>query len=134
MSVLRGVLACLLLLLGIAVYAHYRPEAVLYGFWIENPMHVNRMIPDWVVYSLPDALWYAALLVLQPKGWWKNFPSVEGFLTIMAILLPFLHEGMQFFGIMPGTFCSTDILVYFITLITYITIWIYQNVQSGWHK
>lgn len=134
MSVPRGIVALLLLLAGVAIYVCFRPKALMNGFWTDDSVQIHHTMPDWIIYSLPDALWYAALLALQPHAWWKYFPSVTGILSIIAILIPFLHEGMQFLGIVPGTFCSTDILLYFITFITYITICISLNALSGLHK
>lgn len=72
-----------------------------------------------LVYCLPDALWYMSLLLLQTyflvgKG------LLNRLLIIIAIILPFLLEIFQYFEIISGTFDWYDILTYCLTLIFYL--------------
>ena len=72
-----------------------------------------------LVYCLPDALWYMSLLLLQ-----TFFLAGKGLLNrlliIIAIVLPFLLEIFQYFEIISGTFDWYDILTYCLTLIFYL--------------
>lgn len=72
-----------------------------------------------LVYCLPDALWYMSLLLLQ-----TFFLAEKGLLNrlliIIAIILPFLLEIFQYFEIISGTFDWYDILTYCLTLIFYL--------------
>lgn len=72
-----------------------------------------------LVYCLPDALWYMSLLLLQ-----TFFLAGKGLLNrlliIIAIILPFLLEIFQYLEIISGTFDWYDILTYCLTLIFYL--------------
>ena len=75
----------------------------------------NNIILYWIMYCVPDALWYAALLILQlpflKLGGWCRF------ISIVSILLPFCLELLQYCKIIRGTFDLLDIATYILTLI-----------------
>lgn len=68
-----------------------------------------------IVYCLPDGLWYASLLLLL-----KALSSYDlfSFATyVLGVASPFILEILQYARIIPGTFDLFDIITYVITLI-----------------
>lgn len=127
----------LLLLTGIAIYLFFRPQDLLNGFL--DFRISTRGLPQvfhQVINSLPDALWYGALLVLQPpyRIWRKN--RLSAILVIIAIMLPWIHEFMQAINIVPGVFSIDDIVAYLIVLLIYLTSCLHLQLkkQSFWCK
>lgn len=120
--ILTLVLVCLLL--GTAIYYYFRVPvdafAKLHITQVETQT-VNKDNPFiyFLIYCLPDALWYMSLLLVQTlffeeKGWLNRL------LIGTAICLPFLLEAGQCFGFVSGTFDWYDILTYCITLILFL--------------
>ncbi len=72
------------------------------------PAHAH-ILPEWIIYSLPDGLWAYSLTVTMLLIW-KDGPL---YLRIPGIALgPFVaigYEVGQYFGWTPGTFCYTDL-------------------------
>lgn len=126
-SLRRFMLSLILLLGGTAIYIMFRQDS-LFLSWIDNDvlnkLYIalpdslsikNNMILYWIMYCLPDALWYSALLILQfpflKLGGWHRF------ISIASILLPFCLEILQYYKIIRGTFDLFDIATYILTLI-----------------
>lgn len=101
------------------------PESVI------NMLNRYRITGDsrfgyFMVYCLPDGLWYGALLLTQSALLINTFWSKCVFL--ISIVLPFAWELLQLFDDVAGTFDPMDLLVYIITLSIFL-IWFncYQN-------
>ncbi len=114
----------ILLLLGTGIYFTFRtPIRVFEMLGITQCQIVilesKNLYNYFLVYCLPDALWYMSLLLLQ-----TFFLAGKGLLNrlliIIAIILPFLLEIFQYFEIISGTFDWYDILTYCLTLIFYL--------------
>lgn len=118
----RVLLSSLTLIAGVTIYSAYRPTSLLNGaLGIESISNITwNDIPDWLIYSLPDALWYVALLLLQPIPRKDRISISSRVLTLTAVALPFIHEGLQYLGVAPGSFCFIDLSFYLIILILYI--------------
>lgn len=113
-----------LLLVGAIIYLLFRQDAIfvswidaniLQRLRIEMPDYYNGIFTYVLLYCLPDALWYAALLVLQKP--FVRYGLLNKVLFYICVILPFAMEMMQYFGLIPGTFDWFDILTYFTTLI-----------------
>lgn len=117
----------ILLLAGGCIYLFFR-QGVLFlsrispdtlaSVRISVPKHENSLLLYLFLYCIPDGLWYAALLTLQ-----VHFASRERagkVLLLFSILLPFMLEFAQLFGLVPGTFDYYDLFTYLITLILFI--------------
>lgn len=78
----------------------------------------TSMLGYFVVYCLPDGLWYGALLVFQSIFLGKGF--VSRCLYWISIILPFVWEVLQIREDVSGTFDAMDLLVYFLTLTIFI--------------
>lgn len=123
LSKYRIITAFALLLVGAVIYVLFRQDAIFVS-WIdadilkrlriEMPDNYNGIFTYILLYCLPDALWYAALLVLQKP--FVQYGLLNKILFYICVILPFAMEILQYFGIMPGTFDWFDILTYFITL------------------
>ena len=71
---------------------------------------ITPMVPDWVVYSLPQGLWAFAYAVII-MGIWKNRHAWISYLWLSTIpLLVFGFEGLQYTGVVRGTYCLLDML------------------------
>ena len=124
---IRAGISFLLLLAGALIYATCRQEVLFL-------MHVNpellasikididyaecNLLVHWIVFCLPDALWYMALLIFQSEL------CREGLLAKIvfgaSIVLPFVLEVSQKYGVMTGTFDWIDVFTYLLTLIIFI--------------
>ena len=101
----------LLLLIGVGIYFFFRTPIIAFSkLHIDSGEYIacntNNPLVYFMVFCLPDALWYMSLLLVQTffieeKGWLNRF------LVGVAISLPFLLETGQYFGGrgLPGS-CS----------------------------
>lgn len=123
------ILAAICLLVGIGIYALAR-EHILFLECIgwQGVYYTSKSrLMDWVVYNLPDGLWYVALLLLLDVMGRHSQSNRVGRITstlmmTIAMLLPFVLEYAQKYGAVAGTFDYADILTYCITLILFIVL------------
>lgn len=73
-----------------------------------------------IKYCLPDMLWYYALLLSQMLFLSDQKGKGTLILFTVAALVPYVLECLQYFKMIPGTFDIIDILVYTLTLISFI--------------
>ena len=72
---------------------------------------VAAQLPDWVLYSLPDALWVYALTYAIVRLQRRSSRFVQlGYLMVPIAFGPGA-EVMQAFGWLPGTFDLTDLVL-----------------------
>lgn len=125
-AVFALVSAAICLLSGVLVYACAR-EHILFLEWIGwHGVHYtsHEHWKDWVVYNLPDGLWYIALLLTMDVLRRMSQVSMLGKglswgMMVIAILLPYVLEYAQKYHIIAGTFDYADVLTYCITLLLY---------------
>lgn len=117
----RYFLGTMLILVGGALYILVRPDDIFGGIPTLCPwaLSVKPSLPAWVLYTLPDALWYAALLCFQSPFEFGKRGGVH-LVTVLSCLSGPLHELLQLVRLAPGTFCPYDISTYFIILLIYI--------------
>jgi hypothetical protein len=112
--------------IGAAIYILWRSQALFLFTWLRQvglhaPMlalrahfaGVKHLVPDFILYSLPDGLWLYAFTALM--GFiWLNEPN--RYLRLFWNLLPvFLAVGSEFgqrFRLIPGTFDWWDVVSY----------------------
>ncbi len=114
----------ILLLLGTGIYFIFRiPIRIFEMLGITQyqivVLETKKIFYYFLVYCLPDALWYMSLLLLQTY-FLVGKRLLNRLLIIIAIILPFLLEIFQYFEIISGTFDWYDILTYCLTLIFYL--------------
>ncbi len=117
----RYFLGTLLILTGGALYVFVRPGDIFGGIPTLCPrvLSVKPLLPTWVLYTLPDALWYAALLCFQSPFEFGKRGGLH-MVTVLSCLSGPVHELFQLVRLVPGTFCPYDISAYFIILLIYI--------------
>lgn len=109
-----------LLAIGTVIYGLFRQDIIFVGLL---PFEFYRIeLGDrpgfglqMLVYNLPDALWYASLLVSMSmflRGGYLNC-----YILLAAIISPFCLEIGQYFTLLSGTFDILDIAFYLITLL-----------------
>lgn len=109
----------LLLTLGTAIYVLFRRDIIFVemlpfsfpGIKVANP----NVLMQFFIYNLPDALWYAALLVFMSIFVEKD--CCNRYILCFAVILPFCLEAGQYFHLLKGTFDVMDVISYIITLI-----------------
>lgn len=119
------IIAILSLIIGAAIYALCRVD-ILFLEIIDDPFKYMKCIPNksvisyFIVYCLPDMLWYISLLLIQYKLG-INLRASKIILYI-AISLPFILEGLQYLHVIHGTFDWWDMLCYLLTLILFLCV------------
>lgn len=119
------------LIIGLSIYILFRQNILFveFLFGMEQGMfcHIDKNAPllYFIVFCLPDGLWYLALLhtnklinnLLKTPN--DRFAVSIDTVTISA---PFILEIGQATGYLAGTFDICDVMTYLFTLITY-SIW-----------
>lgn len=117
-------LAVVCLLLGTGIYYFFRTPIIAFAklHITQGEMQtINKDNPFiyFLVYCLPDALWYMSLLLVQ-TFFLKETGWLNRLLVGIAFCLPFLLEIGQYLGLISGTFDWLDIITYCITLILFL--------------
>jgi len=73
---------------------------------IASPYRSN--IPDWVIYSLPNALWLYAFMIAI-KLVWKDQVRMRWLWYSIPIFTGFVVEFLQAWHLIPGTFDPMDL-------------------------
>ncbi len=129
-----ALLSLLLLSLGAVIYICMRQDIVFvlnlpFEFKAQTPKEVCYGSPKYLlIYCLPDALWYAALLFCQ-LALMSNF-IVSKVILLIAIISPFVLELGQSVGFVYGTFDVLDIFSYLFVLIFFI-LWYKRSLKQS---
>jgi hypothetical protein len=110
------------LLLGGTIYiSFYSSQPVFFGWiraaglenWLvqtrQHSLAASPKLPQWVIYSLPDALWSFAYSVLITGIWIRNKSGLKYFWMSTIPVLVIGFELLQYGGIVKGTFSFLDI-------------------------
>lgn len=130
-----ALLSLLLLILGTAIYIYLRQDII----FVQNlPFEFRAQIPNkevcygspkyLLIYCLPDALWYAALLFCQLAL--MSNRVVSKIILSTAIISPFVLELGQSVGLVNGTFDVLDILSYLFVL-TFFILWYKKSLNQS---
>lgn len=120
------IIGTITLLIGGLIYLFFRQDilALQYIFnseWLKSiniKINHHSIFIDCLIYNLPDALWYYSLLSFMIAFYDKSI--INRVLFIIAVLLPFIWESLQYFRIISGTYDNIDITFYLITLIIFL--------------
>ena len=141
------ILSGLAIFVGGLIYILLRPSEHLFFRWISiagldqlvsparslSPLF-SQLLPEWFVYSLPNALWAFAYALLI-TGIWSDSRSWLRYFWIGSI--PFLVLGfelLQFPGIIPGTFCIQDIALGLLGLVLGIFVGTIKTKNNNYHE
>ena len=122
-------LAILLLAVGGAIYLLYRPQTLVL-FRVTDTLGLTAAIdnwrattqaglPEWVIYSLPNALWTVAYILITDS---LTLDEPEGYRLRTAAFIPMLgivSEALQAAGVIPGTFDWLDLGAYALPYLVY---------------
>lgn len=125
-SFLQDILtATLLILCGGSLYIVFRQEiagleplretALLETVRLDPAPLKSHAVGRLVLYTLPDMLWYASLLLFQTAFTGRNRAAIS--LWITCAISPFAWETCQAAGVIEGTGDIADITGYTLTLI-----------------
>lgn len=90
----------------------------------EFTMEFVDVIPDWMLYSLPDGLWLSSCISLILIIWKNKITKGSLFWVFSMPIIAFLSEIGQFFNIIPGTFDWMDVAMYLLgTLFPLLIYW-----------
>lgn len=111
------------LVIGASIYAFFRVNIIFFDYFGDPFISIKILLKDTFLYnifrySLPDALWYGALLLIQNNIASKHI--ISKFLFYISVCLPFLLEILQYYRVIPGTFDIVDIIIYLLTLILFL--------------
>jgi hypothetical protein len=118
-----NILLCLVALLsGGIIYVLFRSSEPVFFSWIRSAgleswlsfvrnssLSLNRFLPEWVIYSLPNGLWAFAYAMLITGIWAESKSRLKYFWMASIPVLVIGFEILQGTGIIPGTFCLYDI-------------------------
>jgi len=117
---------CFPIMLGAGIYSLWRSKRLLVFTWygwlgLYAPLlalraklaGVRHFLPDFVLYSLPDALWVYSFTFLMQSVWFLH-PKSYGrtFWILLPVSLAVGAEVGQLLKIVPGTFDLMDIAGY----------------------
>lgn len=112
------------LLLGGMVYILWRDLSLRMFGWFDiigikpfisvlrDPaLSVSGFVPGWVLYSLPNALWTYSFCYLMYWVWMDESALWRSAFLFIPIFLSVGLELGQLIGVVPGTFCLTDMFL-----------------------
>ena len=114
--------SCIPLVFGGAIYLLWRDTSLLMFRWLEE-LRLSRLIlsarnstavqnvrlPDWALYSLPNALWVLALVSAAGLLWRGTERTWLTLAVATAACLGVSGEIAQGLELLPGTFSMTDL-------------------------
>ena len=113
---------CIPILMGLIIYALFRPNSLLLSHWLINmniniyglinqlQANVHFLPPAILLYNMPDALWMYSFTSLMIILWDNKLSSISAFWILLVPFAGILTEAGQFFNIIPGTFDILDLL------------------------
>jgi hypothetical protein len=115
-------LSAIALLAGGIIYILFRTSKPVFFNWISSvgldgwlnsarnrSLSLTPLLPDWIVFSLPNGLWAFAYALLITAIWSGSKSPLRYFWMASIPLLVLGYEILQLAGIIPGTFCIQDV-------------------------
>jgi hypothetical protein len=128
--------------IGGLIYVFFRTDSILFFnsfcfLQIEKPLTIIRsftlpmchIIPDWVLFSLPDGLWLISFSLIINKVWSPKDNLHFWFWTLLFPLTALVWEFGQAFQLFRGTFDWIDTIIYIS-----ITIFIIYKNKTSYHE
>jgi len=110
--------------LGTMIYLLFRPLHLTVFHWAETMGLYNFIlstrslisfysyIPEWVIYSLPNGLWSYSFMFFISFTWRDEKSLSKSIFIISVIVISVGSELGQLTGLIPGTFCLSDVFTY----------------------
>lgn len=112
------------LLAGGVIYTLFRPSKALFlnwahtfklSHWIKliryESLNFTSHFPNWVVYSLPNGFWAFAYALLITAIWSGSISRLKYYWMTSIPMLVYGYEILQYFRVIPGTFCTLDLVL-----------------------
>ncbi|REG88254.1 hypothetical protein [Algoriphagus antarcticus] len=126
----RIVIGIIPVILGGLIYLTYRTDSlVMFGWFNEiglsdkigllrsNYQLQNLTIPNWIKFSLPDALWLFSFTYITLIIWENKINRESVFWIFFAPMIGIFSEVGQLTGLIPGTFDKIDLILLIIATI-----------------
>ncbi|MCZ8297714.1 MAG: hypothetical protein O9297_10910 [Flavobacterium sp.] len=135
------IIGTLPVIVGGLIYLTYRTDTLIMFDWfnkiglsdtidvLRSNQHLqNLTIPNWIKFSLPDALWLFSFNYVLLTLWNFNVNQQSAFWLFLAPTIGLFSEIGQLIGIVPGTFDIVDLVLLLIaTLIPFLSV---NNLKS----
>ncbi len=141
------ILSGLAIFIGGLIYIFLRPSEHLFFGWIRlagldqwiSPARslspwLGQLFPDWIIFSLPNALWAFAYTMLITSIWSGSKSWLKYFWMASIPLLVLGFEILQYPGLIPGTFCIQDIVFGVLGLVLGIFIGTIKTKKNNYHE
>lgn len=130
---LKFIVGVLLLVLGCMIYLSWRSERTNIYLWCRSAgldffldflrANVGTYRPaTFVTESLPDGLFCAAYMFVMDSIWDRSRLALRLFMVLFMPTVAIVHEILQRFGLMTGTFDPMDLVCYALPPFIYILI------------
>ncbi|MDC9722332.1 MAG: hypothetical protein PSN34_06110 [Urechidicola sp.] len=126
----RIIIGILPVIVGGLIYLTYRADTLIMFSWFNkiglseivdllrsNQYLQNLTIPDWIKFSLPDALWLFSFTYITLMIWENKINRQSVFWIFLAPIIGIFSEIGQLVGIIPGTFDTIDLILLIIAAI-----------------
>ncbi|MDR0228198.1 MAG: hypothetical protein LBI72_03950 [Flavobacteriaceae bacterium] len=137
----RIIVGVLPVIIGGLIYLTYRSDTLIMFDWFykiglsdviyflrSNEFLHKLSVPNWVKFSLPDALWLFSFNYILLVLWDFNINKHSIFWLLLASIIGVFSEIGQLIGIVPGTFDIVDLALLLIAaLIPFLLV---KNVKS----
>lgn len=130
------------LLCGIAIYLIWRSQNINIYIWCEN-IGLGSILSDlrgslgkiqmgdFFCNSLPDGLYCIAYILISDSIWEKEKRWLRILVSSIIPLMAVIHETLQAFGAVRGTFDTLDLMCYSLPLIIYIFLFLPAGKKSS---
>lgn len=131
----------LILWIGGVIYVAFRPQSIYLFRYLDaltlsdyvlivRKYFSNTVLPDFIIYALPDGLWITSYIFIM-VGIWNVFNRQQLILCSILPVISILSELGQFCGIVKGTPDYADIVCYATPYICYLSI---NHIINKLHK
>lgn len=124
------IIGTLPVIVGGLIYLTYRTDTLIMFGWFKkiglkdtieflrsNQLLQSLIIPNWVKFSLPDALWLFSFTYVTLFIWDNKMSKQSIFWIFLAPFIGIFSEAGQLIGIIPGTFDKIDLILLLIAAI-----------------
>ncbi|NJB83637.1 hypothetical protein [Wenyingzhuangia aestuarii] len=130
----RIIIGALPVFLGGLIYITYRTKSLIMFDWFDkiglseyvvvlrtNKQLLNLELPNWIKYSLPDALWLFSFTYITLIIWRCQLNKQSVFWIMLAPIIGLFSELGQLLGFVPGTFDRVDLILLIIAALLPLT-------------
>ncbi len=103
--------------LGVMIYGLFRGLYLIDPTKKYFPILDNSHLPNWIIYNLPDGLWFYAFLSTVILIWEQKLAGRFLAWVLLAIIISSLLEIGQAYHLVHGTFDANDLVAYLIATI-----------------